>query len=114
VVACNPPHAASIPLTPMTRVSARVMLFSRLRPIRPQVEHRDHIDSCAALCRVPEECPEEVDAIINACRRLDATERPTALEVCSVIENSAPRRPESAPSGMQEGTHTLSVGGGEL
>ena len=90
------------------------MLFSRLRPIRPQVEHRDHIDSCAALCRVPEECPEEVDAIINACRRLDPNERPTALEVCSVIENSAPRRPESAPSGMQEGTHTLSVGGGEL
>ena len=55
-----------------------------------------------------------MDAIINACRRLDPNERPTALEVCSVIENSAPRRPESAPSGMHEGEHILSFGGGEL
>ena len=54
--------------------------------------------------RVPEECPEEVDACINACRRLDANERPTALEVCSVIENSAPRRSGSGIS-MLEGEH---------
>ena len=42
-------------------------------------------------------------AIINDCRRLDPNERPTALEVCSVIENSAPRRSESGNSGMHEG-----------
>ena len=55
------------------------------------------------MCRVPEECPEEVEAVINNCRRLDPNERPTALEVCSVIENSAPRRSESGNSGMHEG-----------
>ena len=57
--------------------------------------------SCAY--RVPEECPEEVETVINNCRRLDPNERPTALEVCSVIENSAPRRSESGGSGMHEG-----------
>lgn len=41
--------------------------------------------------------------IINNCRRLDPNERPTALEVCSVIESSAPRRSESGNSGMHEG-----------
>lgn len=55
------------------------------------------------VCRVPEECPEEVGSVINACRRLDANERPTALEVCSLIESSAPRRSDSAASCLQEG-----------
>ena len=45
----------------------------------------------------------EVETIINNCRRLDPNERPSALEVCSVIENSAPRHSESGNSGMHEG-----------
>ena len=54
-------------------------------------------------CRVPEECPEEVDAIINACRQLDANLRPTALEVCAVIERSAPQRADSMGSSLHDG-----------
>ncbi len=59
------------------------------------------------VCRVPEECPVEVETIINNCRRLDPNERPTASEVCSVIENSAPRRSESGNSGMHEGESSM-------
>ena len=57
----------------------------------------------SAECRVPEECPQEVDAIINACRQLDANLRPTALEVCAVIERSAPQRADSTESSLHEG-----------
>ena len=52
---------------------------------------------------MPEECPEEVDAIINACRQLDANLRPTALEVCAVIERSAPQRADSVGSSLHDG-----------
>jgi serine/threonine protein kinase len=43
-------------------------------------------------CRVPEECPKEVDAIIQACRKVNPAERPTAKEVYDVIARCTSRQ----------------------
>lgn len=36
-------------------------------------------------CRVPQECPAEIDDLINRCMHTDPLERPTAKEVCDII-----------------------------
>ena len=36
-------------------------------------------------CRVPQECPAEIDDLINRCMHADPLERPTAKEVCDII-----------------------------
>lgn len=62
--------------------------------------------------RVPEECPAEVADAINACRQLGSGARPTALEICNLIEASAPRCSLSSDAGsMPPGTCRPSVAG---
>eukprot|EP00884_Botryococcus_braunii_P015478 jgi/Botrbrau1/2613/Bobra.145_1s0034.2 len=46
--------------------------------------------------QVPDECPEDVDAIIRACRRVDPAERPTAKEVYDVLARSPSRQNSTA------------------
>lgn len=36
-------------------------------------------------CRVPKECPAEIDALINACLSQDPDDRPTAKDICEII-----------------------------
>ena len=38
-------------------------------------------------CRVPQECPAEIDQLINSCLSHDQDERQTAREICQVITN---------------------------
>ena len=59
-------------------------------------------------CRVPEECPAEVERAVNACRQLDAGARPTALDICNLIEASAPRSSLSSDGSLQPGGHCAS------
>ena len=51
--------------------------------------HHAQAQTAGAGCRVPEECPAEVQETILECLRLDPAERPTAMQVrwrcsCSV------------------------------
>ena len=36
-------------------------------------------------CKVPQECPAEIDQLINACLSQDPDERPTARDICEII-----------------------------
>lgn len=36
-------------------------------------------------CKVPEECPAEIDQLINACLSQDPEDRPTATDICKII-----------------------------
>ena len=36
-------------------------------------------------CKVPEECPAEIDQLINACLSQDPEDRPTATDICKTI-----------------------------
>ena len=37
-------------------------------------------------CRVPQECPAEIDSLINRCLHQNADERPCAKEICEIIQ----------------------------
>lgn len=37
-------------------------------------------------CRVPQECPAEIDSLINRCLHEDADVRPSAKEICEIIQ----------------------------
>ncbi|CAL8471975.1 g11517 [Coccomyxa elongata] len=58
---------------------------------------RPHLRQLRPL-RVPEECPAEIEQAINACRQLDPAARPSALDICNVIEQTAPRQSSDSSS----------------
>ncbi|KAK9905638.1 hypothetical protein WJX75_003659 [Coccomyxa subellipsoidea] len=64
---------------------------------------RPHLRQLRPL-RVPEECPAEIEEAINACRQLDPSARPSALDICNVIESTAPRQSISDSSSLPAGS----------
>jgi hypothetical protein len=47
--------------------------------------NQNYLRSILALCRVPEECSEEVVSLIHRCCSADAKARPSALEIMHFI-----------------------------
>jgi len=54
-----------------------------------------NLDELWRLCRVPEECPQEVSDLISWCRK-EPNKRPSALEVFEAL-NASPMVPPPSP-----------------
>lgn len=40
------------------------------------------------MCRVPEECPQEIEQLIQQCKLVDPKKRPSAREVFNILKRN--------------------------
>ena len=55
------------------------------RAVQPAADTHVHVLPRVLLCRVPEECPTTVEALVQRCLEYDPSARPTAREVVEVL-----------------------------